>query len=305
MNNFYEKALASSENNFGELLRATGPMAKVNPFRFSTKFHDDETDLVYYGYRYYNAGTGRWIGRDPVLEHATELLISKANPLRFPIPSWKASTADLDYTTCGNNCADRIDLLGMCDQYCGKDILGGLFTTYLDVQKRFNNLSYWKKAANSEPWATMARDPYLGGLNPVLLHRGATGWMIDGLTVYWSTTCGSDGCGTLPKCKGTVRLEGGCYYGWDVNYLAFGWIFGLCNLPKQLMTTELVAWNLLKPWDDPIPKYDFAEAGFAGYPSSGPPPKAPPKYNSCHACGKKIDGDLFSEWPHANWNWVY
>jgi hypothetical protein len=37
---------------FGELIRATGPMAKVNPFRFSTKYDDDESDLVYYGYRY-------------------------------------------------------------------------------------------------------------------------------------------------------------------------------------------------------------------------------------------------------------
>ncbi len=31
---------------FGEVIRATGPMAKVNPFRFSTKYQDDETDLV-------------------------------------------------------------------------------------------------------------------------------------------------------------------------------------------------------------------------------------------------------------------
>ncbi len=49
----------------GELLRATGPMAKANPFRFSTKFQDDETDLLYYGYRYLNTLTGRWLSRDP------------------------------------------------------------------------------------------------------------------------------------------------------------------------------------------------------------------------------------------------
>ena len=30
---------------FGEVLRATGPMAKANPFRFSAKYQDDETDL--------------------------------------------------------------------------------------------------------------------------------------------------------------------------------------------------------------------------------------------------------------------
>lgn len=53
---------------FGEVIRATGPMAKANPFRFSTKYQDNETDLLYYGYRYYNANTGRWNGRDPLGE---------------------------------------------------------------------------------------------------------------------------------------------------------------------------------------------------------------------------------------------
>jgi RHS repeat-associated protein len=54
---------------FGELLRATGPMALANPFRFSTKFQDDETGLIYYGYRYYNASTGRWLDLDPINEN--------------------------------------------------------------------------------------------------------------------------------------------------------------------------------------------------------------------------------------------
>jgi RHS repeat-associated protein len=53
---------------FGELLRATGPMAKANPFRLSTKYQDDETDLVYYGYRYEK--DGRWLSRDPSEEES-------------------------------------------------------------------------------------------------------------------------------------------------------------------------------------------------------------------------------------------
>jgi RHS repeat-associated protein len=53
---------------FGELLRATGTYAKANPFRFSTKYQDDETDQLYYGYRFYNASTGRWPNRDPLGE---------------------------------------------------------------------------------------------------------------------------------------------------------------------------------------------------------------------------------------------
>ena len=53
---------------FGEVIRATGPMARANPFRFSTKYQDDETELAYYGYRYCSASTGRWLSRDLIEE---------------------------------------------------------------------------------------------------------------------------------------------------------------------------------------------------------------------------------------------
>jgi len=51
---------------FAEPLRATGPLAADNPFRFSTKYTDPETGLIYYGYRYYDPITGRWLNRDPL-----------------------------------------------------------------------------------------------------------------------------------------------------------------------------------------------------------------------------------------------
>ena len=53
---------------FGELLRSSGDAAALNPFRFSTKYADAETGLIYYGYRSYNPGTGKWINRDPAEE---------------------------------------------------------------------------------------------------------------------------------------------------------------------------------------------------------------------------------------------
>jgi RHS repeat-associated protein len=43
-------------------------MAKANPFLFSTKYYDWETGLYYYGYRYYDPSTGRWLSRDPIEE---------------------------------------------------------------------------------------------------------------------------------------------------------------------------------------------------------------------------------------------
>ena len=53
---------------FGEVIRGTGLMSRANPFRFSSKYQDDETDLLYYGYRYYSPSMGRWISRDPIEE---------------------------------------------------------------------------------------------------------------------------------------------------------------------------------------------------------------------------------------------
>ena len=53
---------------FGELIRATGEKKDAFNFRFSTKYEDAETGLLYYGYRYYNADTGRWLSRDPIGE---------------------------------------------------------------------------------------------------------------------------------------------------------------------------------------------------------------------------------------------
>lgn len=76
---------------FGVLLRAEGVVAKVNPFRFSTKFQDDETDQLYYGYRYLSTSTGRWISRDPIEEKGGKNL----------------------YRFAGNDAVNAIDRLGL------------------------------------------------------------------------------------------------------------------------------------------------------------------------------------------------
>jgi RHS repeat-associated protein len=52
----------------GGTIRESGTYASLNPFRFSTKYTDDETGLVYYGRRYYDPQVGRFVGRDPIGE---------------------------------------------------------------------------------------------------------------------------------------------------------------------------------------------------------------------------------------------
>jgi len=61
------------------------------PMRFSSKYHDEETGWLYYGYRYYEPVNGRFIGRDPIEE---------------------AGGVNL-YAFCGNDGVNRWDLLGM------------------------------------------------------------------------------------------------------------------------------------------------------------------------------------------------
>jgi RHS repeat-associated protein len=57
-----------SYDAFGQTLTATGPAAQMNRYRFSTKPVEEESGLVYYGYRWYDPVTGRWPSRDPIEE---------------------------------------------------------------------------------------------------------------------------------------------------------------------------------------------------------------------------------------------
>ncbi|MDD4406250.1 MAG: RHS repeat-associated core domain-containing protein [Parabacteroides sp.] len=71
---------------FGEVFCSVGDMAKVNPFQFSTKYTDSETDLVYYGYRYYSPALGRWLSRDPIEERGGLNLYGFVN--NDPVNKW-------------------------------------------------------------------------------------------------------------------------------------------------------------------------------------------------------------------------
>ncbi len=75
---------------FGQTLRESGTMANAAPFRFSTKYTDTETSLVYYGLRYYSPTLGRFINKDPLEEQGGLNL----------------------YAFCGNNGINHYDYLG-------------------------------------------------------------------------------------------------------------------------------------------------------------------------------------------------
>ena len=49
---------------FGGTLSAVGEYSKNNRYRFSTQFEDEESGLLYYGYRYLDTASGKWLSRD-------------------------------------------------------------------------------------------------------------------------------------------------------------------------------------------------------------------------------------------------
>jgi RHS repeat-associated protein len=76
---------------FGELLASSGVKKDGVAHRFSSKFFDSETDLGYWGYRYYSAELGRWLNRDTIEE------LGGIHP----------------YLAVGNDCIDNSDSLGL------------------------------------------------------------------------------------------------------------------------------------------------------------------------------------------------
>ena len=80
---------------FGRLLSSTGELAEINPFRFSSEYHDDETGLVYYNYRYYSPELGRWIKRDPIEEEGGVNLYAMVG--NNPVSYWDRTGLDRWY----------------------------------------------------------------------------------------------------------------------------------------------------------------------------------------------------------------
>jgi RHS repeat-associated protein len=68
---------------FGGTVRAEGPLAAANPWRFATRYHDDETGLIIFPRRPYTPQLGRFLSRDPIEESGGLNLyaITKNNPV--------------------------------------------------------------------------------------------------------------------------------------------------------------------------------------------------------------------------------
>jgi RHS repeat-associated protein len=121
---------------FGERLTATGALADQNPYQFSSKERDPSTGFYYYGYRFYDPTTGRWLSREPLGE---------------------AASANV-YAMLANDCPNQWDVLGLFgDGYNGK-AKPGQFKGHSD----FPGHEIFDYTKEDHDWLTSPFNPFTG-----------------------------------------------------------------------------------------------------------------------------------------------
>ena len=81
---------------FGQVIAKTENVDM--PYQFNTKYTDEETGLVYYGYRYYNANHGRWLNRDPIgVEGGINIYNSVSNNMVNGFSGGKSYNIGMEY----------------------------------------------------------------------------------------------------------------------------------------------------------------------------------------------------------------
>jgi RHS repeat-associated protein len=89
---------------FGKVVASSGSYKNDNPIRFSSEYTDQETGLIYYHYRYYIVGLGRWSKKDMIGERGGYNLYGMVS--NQVINKWDYLGLDVwditfDYTTVG------------------------------------------------------------------------------------------------------------------------------------------------------------------------------------------------------------
>ena len=188
---------------FGEPLRNTGAMGKRNGFRFSSKRSDDESGMLYYGYRSYSPSVGRWMSRDPKPDVQNGGLAG----LMFPIDHAPSSEV---YQFARNSPVETIDELGLCSCPCGPDVSYLVTENVKDISDAYQALP--KK-----------RDRRAACGNILLSIFSSSNWEVDWLLHLPQQYKSCQGC------QDTVVYNGNCMQRYALWYFLYGEAAKLCN----------------------------------------------------------------------------
>jgi len=98
---------------FGETLVATGSMAAINPWRFSTRYYGTETGLIMFPRRPYSPPLGRFLCEDPLEELGNRVSSMSIDSLRLDELRQDVAL----YVFCGNQPVSRFDPTGEAWHY--------------------------------------------------------------------------------------------------------------------------------------------------------------------------------------------
>ena len=114
---------------FGNTTSSSGGLASANVYRFSSKEQHANSSMYYYGYRFYDPPTQRWLNRDPIGENGGFNLYALVNNnpiIRYDPDGRKARgiisiIAGILFGGCGKAPTKTGPGLPQLDPNCGKD----------------------------------------------------------------------------------------------------------------------------------------------------------------------------------------
>jgi len=110
---------------FGEVIKQTGLMSKIDPFRFSTKRTVDSIDIILYEYRAYKPSAGTWLTREPIGEKGGRNLYEfvNNNPLNLNdfLGLWKIERKGLERALAKSETGDTVSDLARIIGFDDKD----------------------------------------------------------------------------------------------------------------------------------------------------------------------------------------
>jgi len=280
---------------FAEPLQRTGPMAKLNPVRFSTQYHDDSTEDDKYVFR--DLSGGRWPNRDPI----GELGFRKMQLARLPRPSTREEQNLYGFV--GNSPVSKVDSLGLklffdCTE-CGPDVTRNVDRALLRAE-----LKFWQADQITKHNACASLYDVLG------IYFGSGGAMNawDITDVYeagatpgrlFETSCGfTRGRG---KCADGLTFRGGCYHASAINYAMWGRMHKACGEASALYGWEedyslgtanrwafWMKWGVHgdRRWSMTDQVLMFVEYGYNGNFAGGSTTQLPCSPNKCKATGE-------------------
>ncbi len=80
-----------------------------------------------------------------------------------------------------------------------------------------------------------------------------------------------NGCTLGDCCKDTVRVFGQCHLTYNVNYVAFGVMWKLCQYNRSEMSARILAYKCVYLGAEAIGASEWASAGYDGWPSARTP----------------------------------